>query len=146
MKTIATIILGVSLLTSSLFSNEDKVGVHKNMDKVSGQGMLHGKMKPYHHMIMVDGYKAMVSSRKVLKKGTNDIIIVIMKGKSPMKNLDVTLEFSIADTKINKLAMVKGKSYSTVIDFNTNGHWMYELTFKTNDNKIHKTKGNMNIQ
>ena len=111
--------------------------------------MLNSGMKPYHHTIVVDGYKTMISSIKPLKDGKNDMTIIILKNKKPIKNAIVNIKFSMPSMpgmEFTKNAGIKGNKYNTNINFSMHGEWAYELIFKTSDGLIHKTKNSVHIK
>ncbi len=138
------IILSLGLLTAtSLYAGQNMNHSSENSSKKS---MLHGESKPYHHMAMIDGYKVMLSSKGPLKRSTNNLTVVVMKDRKPVKDLDVDIQFTLASKTLNSTPVLKGKAYKADVKFDNSGHWMYKLNFKTNDNKIHTMKGNMDIK
>lgn len=158
MNRILKIIVGLSLVSSSvLYANGDhmhegKMTNHMNPDGATNTKMKqmdHSKMntnhkkfsiKPYHHTVLVDGYKTMISSIKPLKDGKNDITITILKGKKTIKNVNVTIKFSMPSMpgmEFTRNAELKGNKYNTNINFSMSGEWAYELIFKTSDGSIH---------
>lgn len=111
--------------------------------------MSNSSMKPYHHTMVVDGYKTMISSIKPLKDGKNDMTITILKDKKPIKDANVSMKFSMPSMpgmEFTKNAGLKGNKYNTNINFSMGGEWAYELMFKTSDGSMHTTKGSVNIK
>ena len=143
MKKVLTLIT-IGLLSTGLYANE-KMDHSTNMKNNSQRGMLHGQNKPYHHMDTINGYKVMLSSKGPLKKSMNNLTVVIMKGKIPIKDSDINIEFTSSDKIFNVTPLLKGNSYKTDVKFDMAGHWMYKLNFKINDNS-HVMKGTMNIR
>jgi len=174
-KKISTVVIGLSLLASSaLYASGDHMGDHmhegKKQNHANPNGMTnkqmnknmkqmdHGKMnmnqnssntKPYHNSMMVNGFKAMISSQKPLMDGKNNLTIVLMKNGKPVKNADVKISFSMPampGMEFTEEAMRMGNKYSANIDFSMMGEWAYELMFKTSDGSMHKTKGSVNLK
>jgi len=91
----------------------------------------------------------MLSSKKALMDGENDMTVVIMKGNKPVKNVDVNIKFfmpSMPGMDFTQHAKRNGNSYKANIDFSMMGEWAYELMFKTSDGAMHKTKGSVNLK
>lgn len=177
MNRILKIVVGLSLSASSvLYASADHTGDHMHEGKMTNhmnpdgatntkmKQMNHSKMnmkhkkfnisnnsiKPYHHTILVDGYKIMISSVKPLKSGKNDITITILKDKKNIKNVkNVNINFSMplmSGMEFRKNAELKGTKYNTNINFSMSGEWAYELIFKTSDGSTHKVNNSVYVK
>lgn len=133
MKSLATILLGVTLFMGSiLYANQvDSSASH------------------YHNSMMADGYQVTINSRKPLTDGENHISIKLSKNAKIVKNADVKISLSMPSMpgmEFTEDAIAKGDSYSSMIDFSMGGEWKYVITFTTSDGVLHKTEGSVNLQ
>ena len=98
-----------------------------------------------------NGYDVKLSSEKSLVVGTNEMFIEISKdGKLPNKT-KVKIKFYMPEMPgmpymefEDKGKLVDGK-YKVNINFSMGGTWQYQLKFKTEDGKVHKVRGSVNI-
>jgi len=141
MKKIFTF-LTIGLLSTVVYADEKMS--HSSQVNNNERGILHVKNKPYHHMEIINGYKVMLSSQSPIKRGINNLTVVILKNKKPIKDLDINIEFTSSDKILNATPLLKGNAYTIDVNFDTIGHWMYSLDFKTK-NQDNIMKGNMNI-
>jgi hypothetical protein len=98
-----------------------------------------------------DGYEIKLSSDKSLVVGSNEIIIELSKDGATFTDAKVKIKFYMPempgmpymeDEQNGKL--VDGK-YKINVNFSMGGTWQYQLKFKTEDGKVHKVRGSVNI-
>ena len=98
-----------------------------------------------------NGYDVKLSSEKSLVVGTNEMFIEVSKdGELPNKT-KVKIKFYMPEMPgmpymefEDKGKLVDGK-YKVNINFSMGGTWQYQLKFKTEDGKVHKVRGSVNI-
>ena len=130
MKNISKIILGISLFTNgTLFAMKEHT-------------------TPYQHLQINNEYHAILSSKKILTIGKNNLDIKILKNNNFVKNADVNIIFT-SPTMLNiefaEHAKETQEKYNLNATFKVKGKWQYELMFKTNYGKIYSTEGRVTI-
>ena len=98
-----------------------------------------------------NGYDIKLSSEKSLVVGNNEIFIEVLKDGSIAKDTKVKIKFYMPEMPgmpymehEEKGKFVDGK-FKTNINFSMGGTWQYQLKFKTEDGKVHKVRGSVNI-
>lgn len=98
-----------------------------------------------------NGYDVKLSSEKSLVVGNNEIFIEISKDGEIAENTKVKIKFYMPEMPgmpymehEEKAKLVNGK-FKTNINFSMGGTWQYQLKFKTEDGKVHKVRGSVNI-
>ncbi|WP_419763581.1 MAG: FixH family protein [Arcobacter sp.] len=98
-----------------------------------------------------NGYDVKLSSEKSLVVGSNDIFIELAKDGASFTDAKVKIKFYMPEMPgmpymeyEGKGKLVDGK-YLVKINFTMGGTWQYQLKFKTEDGKVHKVRGSVNI-
>ncbi len=98
-----------------------------------------------------DGYDIKISSEKSLAVGSNEIVIELFKDEAVLTSAKVKIKFYMPEMPgmpymedESKAKLVDGK-YKTNVNFSMGGTWQYQLKFKTQDGKIHKVRGSVNL-
>lgn len=98
-----------------------------------------------------NGYDVKLSSEKSLVVGSNDIFIELSKDDVILSDAKVKIKFYMPEMPgmpymeyEGKGKLVDGK-YMVKINFAMGGTWQYQLKFKTEDGKVHKIRGSVNI-
>jgi hypothetical protein len=98
-----------------------------------------------------NGYDVKLSSEKSLVVGSNDIFIELSKNDVVLSDAKVKIKFYMPEMPgmpymeyEGKGKLVDGK-YIVKINFAMGGTWQYQLKFKTEDGKVHKIRGSVNI-
>jgi len=98
-----------------------------------------------------DGYEVKLSSEKSLVVGSNELIIELLKDDEVFTNAKVKIKFYMPEMPgmpymedEQKGKLVEGK-YKVNVNFSMGGTWQYQLKFKTDDGKIHKVRGSVNL-
>lgn len=98
-----------------------------------------------------NGYDVKLSSEKSLVVGPNDMFIELGKDGDAITNVKVKIKFYMPEMPgmpymefEDKAKLVDGK-YKVNINFSMGGTWQYQLKFKTEDGKVHKIRGSVNI-
>jgi len=98
-----------------------------------------------------DGYDVKLSSEKSLVVGNNELFIELTKDGEIAENTKVKIKFYMPEMPgmpymeyEDKAKLVDGK-YKVNINFSMGGTWQYQLKFKTEDGKVHKIRGSVNI-
>ena len=98
-----------------------------------------------------NGYDVKLSSEKSLVVGSNDIFIELSKDDVVLSDAKVKIKFYMPEMPgmpymeyEGKGKLVDGK-YIVKINFAMGGTWQYQLKFKTEDGKVHKIRGSVNI-
>lgn len=98
-----------------------------------------------------DGYDVTLSSEKSLVVGTNEMNIELGKDGQAITDAKVKIKFYMPEMPgmpymeyEDKGKLVDGK-YKVNINFSMGGTWQYQLKFKTEDGKVHKVRGSVNI-
>jgi len=104
--------------------------------------------KEYQKLKMKDGYRAILSSEKPLKKGKNSLNIVIFKNDTFVKNADVNIIFALPtmpNMEFSEHAAQNNNKYKLNANFKATGEWEYELMFKTSLGAIYSQEGRVII-
>ena len=98
-----------------------------------------------------DGYDIKLSSEKSLAVGSNEIVIELFKDEAVLTSAKVKIKFYMPEMPgmpymedESKAKLVDGK-YKTNVNFSMGGTWQYQLKFKTEDGKVHKVRGSVNL-
>ena len=98
-----------------------------------------------------DGYDVKLSSEKSLVVGNNELFIEVSKDGEVTENTKVKIKFYMPEMPgmpymeyEDKAKFVDGK-FKTNINFSMGGTWQYQLKFKTQDGKVHKVRGSVNL-
>ena len=152
------IILGLSLFvgTALLAAGNSHTGDHMHKGKMSNHSNVDGmtdKMKnmntkAYYNKMQINGYEIVLTSKKALKDGKNDMMIHVMKNGVTISATSVKVKFAMPampGMEFTKKAIKKGSSYNTNINFVMGGVWSYEIMINTSDGKIHTVKGSVTL-
>ena len=131
---IKTIIISVLFTSTALFAIQEK----KNYSN------------SYQNISLKDGYKAIISSEKLLKKGKNNLSIQILKDNAFVKHADVNIIFSLPSMPNMEFSEhipedTKNNTYNANVNFKAKGEWGYELMFKTNYGTIYSEEGRLTV-
>ena len=146
MKRFGAILLGVILSLSSANAEEMKCGAGKcgaSMESEKSSGIIHQTKE-------VDGYKVIITSKKALTVGNNDIDIALFKDG---KEVDAKVKVKFFMPEMPGMPYMeykaKGKTtngvFSSTINLSMSGTWQYQVKFKTSDDEVHKVKGSVNL-
>ncbi len=98
-----------------------------------------------------DGYDIKLSTEKSLVIGNNEFIVELSKDGSVLTDVKVKIKFYMPEMPgmpymedEQKAKLVDGK-FKTNINFSMGGTWQYQLKFKTEDGKVHKVRGSVNL-
>ena len=151
MKKLVTIILGLGLMASSALG-ADKMNMKMDMKMDSKKmNMSKGSMAPYNEKMKAGRYKVAFSSEKALAPGKNPMKIMIMKKGKPVTDARVKIKFFMGEEKDMGYMEYKvdaksaGDMYKCDVDIAMGGTWQYHLKFKTNDGRIQKVSGSINL-
>jgi len=98
-----------------------------------------------------DGYTIKLSSEKSLVSGSNVVFITLEKNDTVIKNAKVKIKVFMPEMPGMPYMEYKGKAklvgdtYKVMVNFAMSGTWQYQIKFKTNDGKVHKVRGSVNI-
>jgi len=98
-----------------------------------------------------DGYTIKLSSEKSLVSGSNVVFITLEKNDTVIKNAKVKIKVFMPEMPGMPYMEYKGKAklvgdtYKVMVNFAMSGTWQYHIKFKTNDGKVHKVRGSVNI-
>ena len=98
-----------------------------------------------------DGYSVKFSSEKSLVVGSNDVLISLMQDGEVIKNAKVKIKVFMPEMPgmpymdYKAKAKLVGDTYNTTVNFSMSGTWQYQIKFKTNDGKVHKIRGSINL-
>lgn len=149
MKKIVTILLGLGVLSfSTLFAADMKMNMKMDQSKMN---MSKTNMAPYHQEMKAGKYKVIFSSEKALSPGKNPMTIMIMKKDKPVTDARIKIKFFMGEEKDMGYmeykidAQIDGNKYNCDVDISMPGTWQYHLKFKTNDGRIQKVDGHINL-
>lgn len=98
-----------------------------------------------------DGYDIKLSTEKSLVVGNNEFIVELSRDGSVLTDVKVKIKFYMPEMPgmpymedEQKAKLVDGK-FKTNINFSMGGTWQYQLKFKTEDGKVHKVRGSVNL-
>lgn len=98
-----------------------------------------------------NGYDIAISSEKSLVVGDNEIFVALSQNGEAVKNVKVKAKFYMPEMPgmpymeyIGKGKLV-GDKFKMLINFSMGGTWQYQLKFKTEDGKVHKVRGSVNL-
>lgn len=98
-----------------------------------------------------NGYDIKLSSQKSLTVGLNTFFVELSKDGKTITSAKVKAKFYMPEMPgmpymefKDKAKLVDGK-YKMNINFSMGGTWQYQLMFKTEDGKVHKLRGSVNI-
>lgn len=98
-----------------------------------------------------NGYDIKLSSQKSLTVGLNTFFVELSKDGDSITNAKVKVKFYMPEMPgmpymefKDKAKLIDGK-YKMNINFSMGGTWQYQLMFKTEDGKVHKLRGSVNI-
>jgi len=146
MKRLTTILLAGLLFSSNLSADGMKCGAGKcggSMKSEKSSGIIHQTKE-------VDGYKLIITSKKALSTGNNEMSVAIYKDEKEV-DAKVKLKFFMPEMPGMPYMEYKAKGktdkgvFNTNINFSMGGTWQYQLKFKTADDEIHKVKGSVNL-
>ena len=103
-----------------------------------------------HQTKEADGYKVVITSKKALTVGNNDIDIALFKDG---KEVDAKVKVKFFMPEMPGMPYMeykaKGKTdkgvFHSVINLSMGGTWQYQVKFKTSDDEVHKVKGSVNL-
>ncbi len=145
MKKLITAV-SITLLTLTSANAMDKCGAGK-----CGASMSTNKSTTaLHQMHSVDGYDVGVSSEKSLIVGNNELLVTLHKDG---KKVDAKVKVKFFMPQMPGMPYMESKNkgkttdgtYKSKINFSMSGTWQYQLKFKTEDKKVHKVKGSVNL-
>lgn len=168
MKKITTTILGLSLLTTTMLfagennhtgdhmhngkmDNHSKTSMSQSMPSMDHSNMDMKNMSSYHNRMITGKYKVSLSSEKPLITGNNTMDIKLMVDGKPVTNAKVKIKFFMPEMPGMPYMEFKTKGklindkYKVNVNLSMSGTWQYQLKFKTEDGKIYKTRGSVNI-
>jgi len=100
---------------------------------------------------MKNGYNVALQSEKSLVVGDNNFFVTLAKDGAAVTNAKVKAKFYMPEMPgmpymeyVGKGKLIDGK-YKMLINFSMGGTWQYQLKFKTEDGKIHKIRGSVNL-
>lgn len=155
MKKISAVVLGLSLFASGALFGADMD--HSKMDhsKMDHSKMNHSSNSmsnsAYMNMLQTDGYKVVVSSEKPLVSGSNILHVKIEKDAKPLTDAKAKIKFFMPEMpgmpymEYKANGVLVGDKFEFEINLGMGGTWQYQLQFKTSDEKVHKTRGSVNI-
>ncbi len=146
MKRFGAILLGAILSLSLANAEEMKCGAGKcgeSMKSEKSSGIIHQTKE-------VDGYKVIITSKKALTVGNNDIDIALFKDG---KEVDAKVKVKFFMPEMPGMPYMeykaKGKTtkgvFSTTANLSMSGTWQYQVKFKTSNDEVHKVKGSVNL-
>ncbi len=142
------IILLGSVLSFSLAQAQMKCGAGKCGASMSQSATNSSLLAKSHHK---DGYKVNINSNKPLVVGNNNIEVKIIQNGKLITDAKVKIKLFMPEMPgmpymeyKEKLKLEDG-SYRGVVNFSMSGTWQYHLKFKSNDGKVHKVRGSINI-
>lgn len=98
-----------------------------------------------------NGYDVVLSSEKSLVVGNNEIVVALSKAGKTVQNAKVKIKFYMPEMPGMPYMEYEAKGkrvenhFKMLINFSMGGTWQYQLKFKTDDGKIHKIRGSVNI-
>ena len=98
-----------------------------------------------------NGYSIKLGSEKSLVTGTNEVFITLGKNDVLVKDAKVKIKVFMPEMPGMPYMEYKGKAklvgdkYKVMVNFSMSGTWQYQLKFKTNDGKVHKVRGSINL-
>ena len=98
-----------------------------------------------------NGYDIAISSEKSLVVGENDIFVMVSQDGETLKNIKVKAKFFMPEMpgmpymEYEGKGKLEGDKFKLLINFSMGGTWQYQLKFKTEDKKVHKIRGSVNI-
>lgn len=119
----------------------------KNM-KHSNHKMSSMNTKAYYNKMQINGYDIVLTSKKALKDGKNDMMVHIMKNGVTVDASSVKVKFgmpAMPGMEFTKNTMKMGSSYMTNVNFSMGGEWSYEIMLNTSDGKMHTVKGSVKL-
>lgn len=98
-----------------------------------------------------NGYDVKLTSEKSLVVGNNTFFVELSKDGKAITNAKVKAKFYMPEMPgmpymefKDKAKLIDGK-YKMNINFSMGGTWQYQLMFKTQDGKVHKIRGSVNL-
>lgn len=98
-----------------------------------------------------DGYDIALSSEKSLVVGNNEVFVKLTKDGEVVKDAKVKVKFYMPEMpgmpymEYEGKGELVGEQFKMLINFSMGGTWQYQLKFKTQDGKVHKVRGSVNI-
>ncbi len=146
MRKFTSILLG-TILSLSL-ANAD--GMRCGAGKCGGSMKSEKRNGIIHQTKEADGYKVVITSKKALTVGNNDIDIALFKNG---KEVDAKVKVKFFMPEMPGMPYMeykaKGKTkngvYNSTINLSMGGTWQYQVKFKTSDDEVHKVKGSVNL-
>jgi len=98
-----------------------------------------------------DGYTIQITTNKSLVVGNNDFFVKLSRNGKVVKNAKVKLKFYMPEMpgmpymEYKTKAKISADRYKSLINFSMGGTWQYLIKFKTDDGKVHKVRGSVNI-
>ena len=148
MKRLSTIALAVMLTSSLSFAEGMKCGAGKCGSSMKVENSNSKLLSDMHDG---DGYKLMITSDKPLVVGNNDISVMLEKDEKTLTTAKVKIKFFMPEMpgmpymEYKEKLKLDEKSYKGKVNFSMGGTWQYHLKFKTDDGKVHKVRGSVNL-
>lgn len=98
-----------------------------------------------------DGFDITLSSEKSLVVGNNEMAIKLAKEGEAISSAKVKIKFYMPEMpgmpymEYEEKAQFVNGEYKVLINFSMGGTWQYQLKFKTDDGKVHKVRGSVNL-
>lgn len=98
-----------------------------------------------------DGFDITLSSEKSLVVGNNEMSIKLAKDGEAISDAKVKIKFYMPEMpgmpymEYEEKAKFADGEYKVLINFSMGGTWQYQLKFKTDDGKVHKVRGSVNL-
>ena len=129
--------------TQGMSCGAGKCGGSMNMNK--------GDSKLFSDMHNKNGFNVAMHSEKPLVVGNNEIKVVLKHDGKLVDNAKVKIKFFMPEMPGMPYMEYKTKlkyddgGYKGTVNFSMSGTWQYQLKFKSNDGKVHKIRGSVNI-
>lgn len=148
MKKVSTQFLASLLSLTTLQAEGMKCGAGKCGASMGMEQSATGMLADIH---TVDGYTVMISSKKPLVTGNNDLTVTLEQEGREVTDAKVKVKFFMPEMpgmpymEHEEKFALEGNTYKGVINFSMGGTWQYHLKFKTADGEVHKTRGSVNL-
>lgn len=145
----------ISILALAILTSGSLYAADMDHSKMDHSKMNHSSSNisksAYHNQMSKGGYDITLMSEKPMVSGSNKITATLEKDGKSVEGAKVKVKFFMPEMpgmpymeSISKGKKV-GDKYHMDVSLSMSGTWQYQLSFKTSDGKVYKTRGSVNL-
>ena len=145
----------ISTLALAIFASSSLYAADMDHSKMDHSKMNHSSSSvsksAYHNKMSKGGYDITLSSEKPLVSGSNKVSVLLEKNGKVITDAKVKIKFFMPEMpgmpymEYKAKGIQVGSNYEMDISLAMSGTWQYQLSFKTSDEKVYKTRGSVNL-